>query len=159
MQWMIFDVIIYSAMRQLYKDIYNLYILRENSLMLSIPFSIIDAKHALNTVLLRACIKQMNDKTILYGSVWIELIITKTENWKYCSKIIFKYVNSIMRSIYSEKVVEKWILWVLWIVYGTHWCALFTRKSQQQRLQKEEKKNANAAHKRWIQTPPKCLFG
>ena len=64
----------------------------------------------------------------------------KTENWKYCSKIIFKYVNSIMRSIYSEKVVEKWILWVLWIVYGTHWCALFTRKSQQQRLQKEEKK-------------------
>ena len=48
--------------------------------MLSLPFSIIDAKHALNTVLLRACIKQMNDKTILYRSVWIELIITETEN-------------------------------------------------------------------------------
>ena len=98
---MIFDVIIYSAMRQLDKDIYNLYILRENSLMLSIPFSIIDAKHALNTVLLRACIKQMNDKTILYGSVWIELIITETENWKYCSKIIFKCVNSILGPVNS----------------------------------------------------------
>ena len=98
---MIFDVIIYSAMRQLYKDIYNLYILRENSLMLSLPFSIIDAKHALNTVLLRACIKQMNDKTILYGSVWIELIIIKTENWKHCSKIIFKCVNSILGPVNS----------------------------------------------------------
>ena len=29
-------------------------------------------------------------------SVWIQLIFAKTENWKYCNKIIFKYVNSIM---------------------------------------------------------------
>ena len=35
------------------------------------------------------------------GSVWIELIVAKTENWKYCSKIIFKYVNNIVRPIFN----------------------------------------------------------
>ena len=43
----------------------------------------------------------------------------ETENWKYCSKIIFKYVNSTVRPIFNEKVVEKWSLWVSWIVYGS----------------------------------------
>ena len=48
------------------------------------------------------------------GFVWIELIVAETENWnwKYCSKIIFKYVNSIVRPIFNEKVVKKWYLWV-----------------------------------------------
>ena len=31
----------------------------------------------------------------------------ETENWKYCSKIIFKYVNSTVGPIFNEKVVEK----------------------------------------------------
>ena len=48
---------------------------------------------------------------------------TETENWKYCNKIIFKCMNSIVRHIFNEKVAEKWDLWVLWIVHGTHWCA------------------------------------
>ena len=29
------------------------------------------------------------------------------ENWKYYSKIIFKYVNSIIGSIFNESFVEK----------------------------------------------------
>ena len=33
--------------------------------------------------------------------VWIEFIVTETENWKYCNKIIFKCVNSIMRLIFN----------------------------------------------------------
>ena len=37
---------------------------------------------------------------------------TETENWKYCSKIIFKCVNSIVGPIFNEKVAEKWNLWV-----------------------------------------------
>ena len=47
-------------------------------------------------------------------SVWIELILLKlkTENWKYCSKIIFKCVNSTVGPIFNEKVVKKWYLWV-----------------------------------------------
>ena len=44
------------------------------------------------------------------------------ENWKNCSKIIFKCVNSAVRHIFNEKVDEKWSLWVPWIVHGTHWC-------------------------------------
>ena len=45
-------------------------------------------------------------------SVWIELILLKlkTENWKYCSKIIFKCVNSTVGPIFNEKVAEKWNL-------------------------------------------------
>ena len=31
----------------------------------------------------------------------------ETENWKYCSKIIFKCVNSVVGPIFNEKVVEK----------------------------------------------------
>ena len=34
----------------------------------------------------------------------------KTE--KYCNEIIFKYVNSTVRPIFNEKVVEKCNLWV-----------------------------------------------
>ena len=36
----------------------------------------------------------------------------ETENRKYCSKIIFKFVNSVVRPIFNEKVAEKWNLWV-----------------------------------------------
>ena len=35
------------------------------------------------------------------------LFLLKTENKKYCSKIIFKCVNSIVRPIFNEKVDEK----------------------------------------------------
>ena len=56
---------------------------------------------------------------LLYGSVWIPLIV---ENWKYCSKIIFKCVNSVVGP--SFKVVfaikKKKYLWVLWTVYMTY---------------------------------------
>ena len=48
------------------------------------------------------------------GSVWIELILLKlkTENWKHCSKIIFKCVNSTVGPIFNEKIDKKWNLWV-----------------------------------------------
>ena len=55
------------------------------------------------------------DKKHAYlGYVWIELILLKlkTENWKHCSKIIFKCVNSIVRPIFNEKFDKKWNLWV-----------------------------------------------
>ena len=48
------------------------------------------------------------------GFVWIKLILLKlkTENWKHCSKIIFKCVNSAVWLIFNEKVAEKWNLWI-----------------------------------------------
>ena len=54
------------------------------------------------------------DLGILYlGSVWIELIFAETENWnwKHCSEIVFKCVNSTVRLIFNEKLTEKWNLW------------------------------------------------
>ena len=48
---------------------------------------------------------------------------TEIENWKYCSKIIFKCVNSTVKPIFNKKVAEKWDLWVPCTVHRTHWCA------------------------------------
>ena len=52
--------------------------------------------------------------SFLLACVWIELILLKlkTENWKHCSKIIFKCVNSTVGPIFNEKVDKKWNLWV-----------------------------------------------
>ena len=55
-----------------------------------------------------------------YGRVWIPLILLKIENWKYCSKIIFKCVNNAMRPIFNESFVKKRGLWVPWTVHETH---------------------------------------
>ena len=48
------------------------------------------------------------------GSVWIGLILLKLKNycWNYCSKIIFKCVNSAVGPIFNEKIDKKWNLWV-----------------------------------------------
>ena len=54
------------------------------------------------------------------------IYFTETENWKHCSKIIFKCVNSAVRLIFNEKVVEKWSLWVREQCTG----ALFTNSSR-----------------------------
>ena len=49
--------------------------------------------------------------------LWLRVRLDTAENWKlklkiekYCSKIIFKYVNSIVGPIFNEKVAEKYIL-------------------------------------------------
>ena len=36
-----------------------------------------------------------------HRSVWIEFIVVEIENRKYCSKIIFKCMNSTVRSIFN----------------------------------------------------------
>ena len=72
------------------------------------------------------------------GSVWIELILLKlkTENWKHCSKIIFKCVNSAMGPIFNEKVAEKCNLWVHEQCTDT----LFTDKKSTSAATKKKKK-------------------
>ena len=47
------------------------------------------------------------------------------ENWKYCSKIIFKCVNSIVGPILMKICVKRG-LWVPWTIHGTHWKAMST---------------------------------
>ena len=49
------------------------------------------------------------------GFVWIQLIFAETENWKHCSKIIFKCMNSTVGPIFNFFFWIKW-LWVSWIV-------------------------------------------
>ena len=40
-------------------------------------------------------------KKVILGSVWIELIVAETENWKHCNKIIFKCMNSVVGLVNS----------------------------------------------------------
>ena len=55
------------------------------------------------------------------------------ENWKYCSKIIFKCVNNTVEPIFNEKVTEKWYL----LVHKQCTSALFMRwKSTKSALKK-----------------------
>ena len=64
-------------------------------------------------------------------------------NWKYCSKIIFKCVNSMVKLIFNEKVTENGCLWVC------EWCmdVLFiVEKSTKPALEKRGKS--------WVQTKP-----
>ena len=56
------------------------------------------------------------DAQVLFGY----RLLLKAENWKYCSKIIFKYVNSAVGSIFNESFVEKKGLWIPWTMHGTH---------------------------------------
>ena len=64
-------------------------------------FTIFSQQILINRLLL-AIIGDKKKKKVILGSVWIHL---KTE--KYCSKIIFKCVNSTMGPIFNEKVVKK----------------------------------------------------
>ena len=41
----------------------------------------------------------------------LKLKVAEIENWKNCSKIIFKYINSVMGPIFNKKITEKWCLW------------------------------------------------
>ena len=52
------------------------------------------------------------EPNIHWGSVWIQLILLKTENWKYYSKIIFKCVNSAVGPVNSAWTVvnSAWIV-------------------------------------------------
>ena len=58
--------------------------------------------------------------------VWIEFIVIKTENWKHCSKIIFKCVNYVVGLVNST-----------WIVFFV----LYTVKSCDFTVHMQEKKN------------------
>ena len=49
------------------------------------------------------------------GSVWIEFIVAETENWKHCSKIIFKCVKSTVGPIFN--IFNTWtVLLSMWTV-------------------------------------------
>ena len=76
------------------------------------------------------------------GCVRIELIFAETENWnwKHCSKIIFKCVNSTVGPIFNKKVAEKCNLWdreqctdALFTVDKVNYCELNQKKKKKKR--------------------------
>ena len=81
------------------------------------------------------------------------IYFAETKNWKYCSKIIFKCVNSTVRFIFNEKVVDKWDLWVPWL---KSWlkgagkvvevCTVDTILRQQSRHREKKKKKKVETH-------------
>ena len=89
----------------------------------------------------------------------------KIENWKHYSKIIFKCVNSIVKSIFNEKIAEKWYLWIPYTVHKTHrtdksdenvgkvWL-LFMNSSHCPLLQLTKKKKRNTKRKHEIHCYP-----
>ena len=74
------------------------------------------------------------------------------ENWKCCSKIIFKCVNSAVEPIFNESFVEKKSLWIPWTVHRTHW--LLKNAILQKKKKKCRCKDVDA-----IQMHTKCVFG
>ena len=76
---------------------------------------------------------------VFLGSVWINLIF---------AEIIFKYVNSDVRTIFNEKIGQKCNLWNPWIVHGVYYSQLTCH-----RLRAKKKKTQNTNVKLiWIQT-------
>ena len=84
-------------------------------------------------------------ENLFLGCVWIPLILLKIENWKYCSKIIFKCVNSAVKPIFNESFAEKRGLWVPWTVHGT---PLEKHKSHRNVLIKKKKKKKRRRRRR-----------
>ena len=84
------------------------------------------------------------------GCVRIELIFAETENWnwKHCSKIIFKCVNSTVGPIFNKKVAEKCNLWdreqctdALFTVDKVNYCGLNQKKKREREREKHKHKN------------------
>ena len=62
----------------------------------------------------------------MLGYIWIPLI-TKTENWKHYSKIMFKCVNSVVRPSFKFFLLKK----VLASLVNNVWDPLFFSKTQE----------------------------
>ena len=60
------------------------------------------------------------------------------ENWKYCSKIIFKCVNSAVKTIFNESFGKKKGLWI------REQCTSSTEKDRNALLKKKKDQNVDA---------------
>ena len=80
---------------------------------------IVDGYSVVRIVVMVLNISFLEESLMGMQEFWLRVRLDTAENWKlklktekHCSKIIFKYVNSIVGPIFSEKVAEKWNLWV-----------------------------------------------
>ena len=97
-------------------------------------------------------------------SVWIQFIFAKIENWnwKHYSEIIFKFVNSAVKPIFNEKVIEKCNLRDPWTVHGCivhSW--LVNNCGLKQKKKKKKKKEKGKKLKTWTHNQtrnPNCTI-
>ena len=57
----------------------------------------------------------------VFSCLRVRYTVYFVKNWKYYNKIIFKYMNSIVKLIFKENFGEKRDLWDPWTVHETHW--------------------------------------
>ena len=74
--------------------------------MIKLNFSVRAQNFAISVFVWPMFLEKSLNQTIL---IRVRLDITYfAKNWKRCSKIIFKYMNSIVGVIFNENVAEKW---------------------------------------------------
>ena len=94
---------------------------------------------------------------VYYGSVWIELIFAEIENWKHCSKIIFKYVNSVVGPVNSAWIVCEQCMNSAWTVFFVP-CTVKSHDFTVHAQRKRKIGNVNAKCKRRIQCNPNGYY-
>ena len=88
------------------------------------------------------------------GVFGLNLLLLKTENWKHCSKIIFKCVNSIVGPIFNIFLIREQCMHSVWTVYTLFITVKIVSQSQQMREKKKEQKTWTYKRGRGAQTPP-----
>ena len=88
------------------------------------------------------------------GCVWIELIFAETENWnwKHCSEIIFKCVNSVVGPIFNKKVVKNVICGTVNSTY-MH-CSQLTKSTIAGWKKKKKEENVEKKRRRGFHCKP-----
>ena len=89
------------------------------------------------------------------GSVRIQLILLKTENWKHCSKIIFKWVDSVVVPVFNIFFLNKVVLGLvnnaLCLLHSEFMCkngavTIHTCWKKEKKKEKSETKNVDARY-------------
>ena len=70
--------------------------------------------------------------------LWLRVCLNKTyfvetENWKHCSKIIFKYVNSDVRPIFNKKLIKNEICGSMYSTWTVAACEEKKKKMRKRR--------------------------
>ena len=73
------------------------------------------------------------------GPFGLSLLLLKTENWKHCSKIIFKCVNSIMGPIFNIFLIREQCMHSVWTVHTLFTTVKSVPQSQKMRAKKKKK--------------------
>ena len=92
----------------------------------------------------------------LRGSVWIQLIFAK--NWKHCSKIIFKYVNSVLGPFLMKKLLKSGVCGTYEQCTGALFMGEYVKSWGQKKKKRKTRNSENAEVRSWTQTDTKITI-